>query len=218
MHQLPNYNVYIFDCDGVILDSNQLKINAMENALINFFGSNNKVVDCIEYFKKNFGTSRFNHVKFFVNNIFMLSGSDKEIAYEEILLNYSAQCRSLYLLADLTPGILEFITKLKGKVYVASGSEQNELRAVFKERNLEIYFQDIYGSPTAKVELVAKILQESNSNKALMFGDALSDMDSAFSNSIDFIAYLPYSNVKKELELASIERGFPVIHSWSSVT
>jgi phosphoglycolate phosphatase-like HAD superfamily hydrolase len=218
LHQLSNYNVYIFDCDGVILDSNQLKINAMENALINFFGSNNKVVDCIEYFKKNFGTSRFHHVKFFVNNIFMLSGSDKEDAYEKILLNYSVQCKSLYLLADLTPGILEFINKLKGKVYVASGSEQNELRAVFKERNLEIYFQNIYGSPTAKVELVKNILQENNSNKALMFGDALSDMDSAFSNSIDFVAYLPYSNVKKELELASLEHGFPVIYSWRTDT
>jgi phosphoglycolate phosphatase-like HAD superfamily hydrolase len=218
LHHLPSYNVYIFDCDGVILDSNQLKINAMENALIKFFGSNNKIDDCIEYFKKNFGTSRFHHVEFFVNNIFMLSGSEKEDAYEKILLNYSAQCRSLYLLAELTPGVLEFITKLKGKVYIASGSEQNELRAVFKERNLEIYFQDIYGSPTTKVELVAKILQESNSNKALMFGDALSDMYSAFSNSIDFVAYLPYSNVRKELELASIERGFPVIYSWRSDT
>jgi phosphoglycolate phosphatase-like HAD superfamily hydrolase len=122
------------------------------------------------------------------------------------------------LLADLTPGILEFINKLKGKVYVASGSEQNELRAVFKERNLEIYFQNIYGSPTAKVELVKNILQENNSNKALMFGDALSDMDSAFSNSIDFVAYLPYSNVKKELELASLEHGFPVIYSWRTDT
>ena len=33
MPPLNDYEVYIFDCDGVILDSNQLKIKAMKQAL-----------------------------------------------------------------------------------------------------------------------------------------------------------------------------------------
>ena len=49
-----------------------------------------------------------------------------------------------------------------------------------------------------------------------MFGDALSDMTSALENSIDFIAYLPYSNVREKLEKESLEREFSIIDSWRS--
>ena len=34
MHQLSNYDLCIFDCDGVILDANTIKINAMAKAVI----------------------------------------------------------------------------------------------------------------------------------------------------------------------------------------
>lgn len=215
MHPIYNYDIYIFDCDGVILDSNQLKIDAMEKALIDFFGYNKKIDDCVAYFKKNFGTSRFHHVAYFVNEIFMFSGTEKDHAYKSILLNYSAQCKTLYLNSNLTPGILGFISRLKGKIYIASGSEQNELREVFKARDLDKYFQGIYGSPTPKVELVASILQNNGCNKAIMFGDALSDMKAASENLIDFIAYLPFSNVKDELKEESLKRGFSTLNSWS---
>ncbi len=87
MHPIYNYDVYIFDCDGVILDSNQLKIDAMKKALIKFFGDDHKIAECVEYFKRNFGTSRFHHVEHFVNEIFMFSGDEKNNAYEKAVKN-----------------------------------------------------------------------------------------------------------------------------------
>jgi phosphoglycolate phosphatase-like HAD superfamily hydrolase len=215
MRPISDYDTYIFDCDGVILDSNQLKIDAMEKALIKFFGNDKKTNVCVDYFKKNFGTSRFHHVKYFVNQIFMLSGNERDKAYENILLNYSAQCKELYLKSNLTPGILEFIAGLNGRIYIASGSEENELREVFKERKLDKYFQGIYGSPTPKVELIASIMQKEAPKEAIMFGDAFSDMKAAADNLIDFAAYLPFSNVKHELKDESLKRGFSTLNSWS---
>jgi len=215
MLQISNYDVFIFDCDGVILDSNQLKIKAMEQAIIKSIGSHSKISNCIDYFKKNFGSSRFHHVDYFVNEVFCLSGNEKDKVYNNILSNYSEQCKALYLTCNLTPGILDFITSLNGKVYVASGSEQTELRQVFEERKLDSYFEKIYGSPVAKVELVATIRENEPDKKIVMFGDALSDLRAASHNLIDFVAYLPFSNVTNELKEESLKRGYTTINSWS---
>lgn len=213
MPLLSNYDVYIFDCDGVILDSNQLKVEAMKQALNECLGPHKKISECLEYFKKNFGTSRFNHINVFVTEILILPVSERKETYDELLCCYSAQCKKLYLNAELTPGILEFIKGLSGKKYIASGSEQNELREVFKVRGLDVYFEKVLGSPETKVNLVSNILKDTCSN-AVMFGDAISDMNAALDNSIDFIGYLPYSKVKNELQLESLNHGFPVIDSW----
>lgn len=214
MRPLSDYDIYIFDCDGVILDSNQLKVEAMRQALFECIGAHEKINECLDYFKRNFGTSRFNHINIFINDILTLSVSERKKAYDELLSCYSVRCKQLYLKAELTPGILEFVQGLSGKKYIASGSEQNELREVFKDRGLDLHFEKILGSPEAKVNLVANILSDTCFN-AVMFGDAISDMKAALDNSIDFIAYLPYSNVRDELVLESRNRGFTIMETWS---
>ena len=214
MPPLNDYEVYIFDCDGVILDSNQLKIKAMKQALYDSLGENDKISECLDYFKTNFGTSRFNHINVFVTEILVLPVCERKSIYNDILSSYSSKCKKLYLMAELTPGFLDFIQGLSGKKYVASGSDQTELIEVFKARSLDIYFERILGSPEAKVNLVSNILKDNHRN-AVMFGDAISDMKAAIDNSIDFIGYLPYSNVKDELLKESKIRGFSVIESWS---
>lgn len=209
------YDVYIFDCDGVILDSNQLKINAMARALSSLGFQPNHIQRCSEYFSQNFGKSRFHHVTHFVENLLDVDESSDSKAVEgQILDLFSSQCKQLYLEADLTPGYLNFIQSLKGKKYVASGSVQEELRDVFKIRELYHYFDGIYGSPTAKSENIKQILALENTNNAIMFGDALSDLEASLENQIDFIAYRPYSNVPDKLTTQSYNKGFNVIDQW----
>jgi len=214
MPPLNDYDLYIFDCDGVILDSNQLKIQAMKQALYECVGEHNKLNECLEYFKKNFGTSRFNHVNIFVSEILELPEIERLNVYNKILSCYSQQCKVLYLTAKLTPGVLEFIQGLSGNKYIASGSEQSELIEVFRKRGLNIYFENILGSPESKTNLVSNIIKDKPYN-AVMFGDAISDMNAALDNNIDFIAYLPYSNVSEELIIESENRGFTIMNSWS---
>jgi len=217
MHPIANYDVYIFDCDGVILDSNQLKIDAMENALASIINDSEKVNVCVDYFRNNFGRSRFHHIDVFVEQFLLLDDTSKDKVKGDILQAYSSQCKSLYLKAKLTPGFIEFITHLSGKKYIASGSEQQELREVFKARNLDAYFDGIFGSPTKKSDLVTNILQLSNSDNAIMFGDAISDLEAAKINNINFIAYLPYSNVKARLAELVPKVDATTINAWSEL-
>jgi phosphoglycolate phosphatase-like HAD superfamily hydrolase len=217
MHPIANYDVYIFDCDGVILDSNQLKIDAMQCALESITTDPKKVDICVDYFRNNFGRSRFHHVDIFIEQFLQLD-KNVEVNIKQKLLNaYSTQCKALYLLADLTPGFLDFIDTLTGKKYIASGSEQNELRDVFRKRDLDKYFDDIYGSPTKKSDLVSDILVLTETNNAIMFGDAISDLEAAQLNNIDFIAYIPFSNVAKSLADRSVSLGCRVTSDWIEI-
>lgn len=217
MRPIASYDIYIFDCDGVILDSNQLKIDAMEKALLSMVTDIEKVSQCVDYFRNNFGKSRFHHVDVFVENILNLVGNEKLSIKESILQGYSSQCKALYLSAELTPGFMDLISSLQGKKYIASGSEQQELRDVFKARNLASYFDDIFGSPAKKSDLVANILESNKQRNAIMFGDAISDLEAANNSEIDFIGYLPFSNIASKLEALSIEYGYQTIDKWSEI-
>ncbi|MGY5449830.1 HAD family hydrolase [Agarivorans sp. MS3-6] len=217
MRLLSKYEVYIFDCDGVILDSNQLKIEAMRNALEAHFSAQDLITECVDYFRHNFGKSRFHHVAYFLDAIIKVEGTKKQEFEQQILADFSKQCRALYLTAELTPGFIAFLSHCKGKRYVASGSEQSELRDVFAQRGLDGYFDGVFGSPTPKVELIQYILEQENSTNAVMFGDAESDMLSAQKNHIDFVFYSPYSNVKeKMLEQCSLHQHL-IIDDFSTV-
>ncbi|RTR35969.1 HAD family hydrolase [Shewanella canadensis] len=214
MHQIFNYNLYIFDCDGVILDSNALKVQAMKEALEALSFKSELVTECVTYFANNFGKSRFHHVTHFVNEILELRSEQKAEIEAKILSDFSNQCKELYLTASLTPGFLNLIQTLPGKKFVASGSEQSELRAVFKTRGLDKYFVDVFGSPTLKTQLLSNILQSQPDARALMIGDAVSDFDASQENNIDFICYVPYSNVPMRMQLLSKEHQFEVIEHW----
>ncbi|MCG9723417.1 HAD hydrolase-like protein [Shewanella sp. Isolate7] len=216
MHLLSEYEVYIFDCDGVILNSNQLKIEAMKNALEAHFSSQVLINECVNYFRQNFGKSRFHHVSHFLDNIFEIDERDKDELEQFVLNDFSKQCRTLYLSAELTPNFIEFLEQCEGKRYVASGSEQNELRDVFKKRCLDIHFDGVFGSPRPKAQLIQDILQRGHTTNAVMFGDAESDLLSAKQNNIDFVFYSPFSNVKeKMIKLCDLEQ-YMVIDDFSN--
>jgi len=217
MPQLNDYEVYIFDCDGVILDSNQLKIEAMKNTLKMHFSDQNMIEECLEYFSNNFGKSRFHHVAHFLEKILMIATEEKSEIEQLILEDFSRQCRTLYLSAKLTPHFISFVEQCRGKRHVASGSEQGELRDVFYQRNLDKLFDGIFGSPTPKEEIIKRIVEQEQNTNAVMFGDSESDMLSAQQNKIDFVFYAPFSNVKeKMLEKCKLHQ-FLIIDDFSTV-
>jgi phosphoglycolate phosphatase-like HAD superfamily hydrolase len=217
MLQFSDYEVYIFDCDGVILDSNQLKIDAMKAALEKAILDPKIVESCVDYFSKNFGRSRFHHVDVFIENFIGLKGDASNSLREQLLKDYSTQCKKLYLTANVTPGFFELLNQLEGVKYVASGSEQEELREIFETRKFNSCFKNIFGSPAKKSQLLKNILEAENNKKAIMIGDALSDLESALTNNIDFIGYLPFSNVASELQEQAQFAGFNVIQNWEEL-
>jgi len=215
MHQLSEYDLIIFDCDGVILDSNQLKIDAMGKALERFsFVTPQLRAQCVDFFAKNFGKSRFYHVNHFVDNILPLADDAKEDIYNQVLAAFADVLATDYQNAELTPYFAEMLPKLDATLAVASGSEEQELQRIFTARGFAEHYAVILGSPTKKTDNVATILKDIPHKRAVMIGDAVSDFEAAQDNAIDFIAYTPLSNVPEKMHALSKEHGFLELREW----
>jgi HAD superfamily hydrolase (TIGR01549 family) len=183
---LNQYDIIIFDCDGVLLDTNFLKCQAFGQAVEEY---PKKIVDdFVEHCKRTFGVSRY--IKFKEFFIDFAKEPFQEDKYNEMLKKYATNCSNIYQNAKITPGcinLLEELSSLNKKLYVASGSDEKELIDNFKNRELDKYFSKIYGSPRAKTECAAEIMRDNLNKKIVFIGDAISDMMTSKELGIDFI-------------------------------
>jgi phosphoglycolate phosphatase-like HAD superfamily hydrolase len=186
------YDIIIFDCDGVLIDINHLKSEAFGKAVEGY--PPETVEDFVNYCKKTFGISRYVKFKEFFSDF--AKEPYQEEKYNTLLINYATICKEIYTKANITPGCEKLLLELSNKnkeVYVASGSDEKELNEVFKNRNLSKYFRGIFGSPKTKLECVSIIIKNHPNKKAVLIGDALSDMKTAKELNIDFIYMSKYT-------------------------
>jgi len=89
MRRFSDYDLLIFDCDGVILDSNTLKIDAMRSALTEFDITTEEANRCALFFAENFGKSRFYHVDYYClshNNKFLSESTSYNTLVKPVIL------------------------------------------------------------------------------------------------------------------------------------
>jgi HAD superfamily hydrolase (TIGR01549 family) len=197
---LSQYDIIIFDCDGVLIDVNLLKCEAFGKVVEDY--SSEIVENFVNYCKKTFGISRYVKFKEFLSNY--AKEPFQEDKYNILLSKYANICDEIYGYAAITPGsekLLLELSNLNKNLYVASGSDEKELNKVFKSRNLSKYFNGIYGSPKTKLECTSIILKNHPNKKVVFIGDALSDMKSAKENHIDFVYMSKYTVQSKEQDL-----------------
>ena len=79
--------------------------------------------------------------------------------------------------------------KEKVPVFVASGSDEEELRAVFRDHEIIQYFAGVYGSPAKKIENIRKIMAQRNvaPEEVLFVGDGGGDYQATRALDVPFI-------------------------------
>ena len=187
MIDLQKYDFYIFDCDGVILDSNNIKSIAFAEALVDEPSS--MIEEFIEYHKKNGGISRYEKFRYYFEE---MKKSDKvELEIKMALYNYANIIFESLLKCNYIPGVIKFIEilfKSSKTLFVVSGSDEKELKKIFRERSIDIYFNKIYGSPINKIENTKKVLDSLDGLKnGVFFGDSQIDYKAAKNFNIEFI-------------------------------
>lgn len=212
---LDEYNVLIFDCDGVIFDTTQLKLEAFKDALSGF---DYKYIEKFsDYFMMNFGRSRYVHVRHFIENILKIPL--RPSLYDQIILDYGSLCLEIYDGAKMCEGVLELLERSNNsKKYIASGSDQSELRSVFANRGLDYFFKVIYGSPRAKNDIVSEICSKHQDEKILMIGDAEADYLASEKAGIDFLFIERYSADKANMKILAATKGFKTLWDFSDLS
>jgi phosphoglycolate phosphatase-like HAD superfamily hydrolase len=209
---LNQYDIIIFDCDGVLIDVNFLKCEAFGKAVEGY--TSEIVENFINYCRKTFGVSRYVKFKVFISE-FAKEPFNQE-KYEIFLKKYASICKEIYQVANITPGcekLLWELSSLNKNLYVASGSDEEELNEVFLDRNLSSYFKNIYGSPKTKSECTEIILNKYPNLKAVFIGDALSDFNTARNHRIDFIYMSKYTVQTEEQDILCKNGAIRVINT-----
>ena len=186
MQKITDYKTIIFDFDGVLINSNQIKSNCFRDVSIKY--GDNFSEKLVLYHQENGGISRHIKFKYFFNEILKLSNHQKE--YDEILNDYSKCVTNKIIEAEKFEDY-NLITKLyeHDNFHIVSGSDQKELIEITKLIGVYKYFQNnIYGSPKNKDQIFKENIKSKKIKyPAIYFGDSKYDYISSSNNNIDFV-------------------------------
>tara|TARA_Y100000741_G_scaffold171713_1_gene130039 strand:- start:1694 stop:2350 length:657 start_codon:yes stop_codon:yes gene_type:complete len=189
-----NYDFYIFDCDGVILNSNQIKTEAFSKALEG--EPEDSIAELIEFHKENGGLSRYEKFRYYFSSINPIA-EEYENNIDKALNNFKNIVFKDLISCDYIPGVISYLESIKEKgalIFVNSGGDEEELKLVFKKRGIDCLFTSIKGSPSSKKSNNESIMNSIGVNmKGVFFGDSKLDYEVAKQFGLDFILISGYS-------------------------
>jgi phosphoglycolate phosphatase-like HAD superfamily hydrolase len=180
------YSSWVFDCDGVILDSNKAKANAFYAAALRYGEHTAEAIRT--YHMNNGGISRFTKFRYVFE--MLLGRTEYEDDYQLMIRDFSQCSKEELKLCKPVSGVREFLQSApKGtKRFVVSGAEEEELKWCLEFHGLAQYFDGIYGSPKAKPEILASLIKSNLAPApAIYFGDSKYDFESATASGYDFV-------------------------------
>ncbi len=186
----------IFDFDGVIVESAQIKTRAFRRLFERVFPDEIEAI--VRHHRDNMGISRFEKFRHIYNNIVRLPLSKAKEA--ELGRRFSALVLDEVLKAPYVGGAEEFFRHYyrNYSLFIASGTPDRELKMILSRRKISRFFQGIYGASSAKEEIIARILADFSLKRAeaVFVGDAASDLRAASVTGISFIGRIYKDNYR----------------------
>jgi phosphoglycolate phosphatase-like HAD superfamily hydrolase len=181
------YKNLIFDFDGVLAESNEIRFNGFRLLFKGF--PENQIDELVIYAKKNGGISRYEKINYFFQKI--RGESILEDSLQNLAARFSDIVRQDVIKAKPVKGSVEFLRENFSKFNFAlvSGSDQSELRVVCRERKIDHFFKMILGSPVKKEDNIAQLLESLRwrPDETVYIGDSNNDLEASQGNRIDFI-------------------------------
>lgn len=195
-YHLKNYTTLIFDCDGVVLDSNKVKSEAFYYATLSYGVAAAQAM--VDYHVANGGVSRYKKFAHFLEQIAPAHVEYQGRDLETLLQAYSGHVREGLLSCEMASG-LEALRQqtLDARWLIVSGGDQAELRDVFAQRGVSDCFDGgIFGSPDTKDEILARELANGNvQHPAIFLGDSKYDHQAASAAGLNFVFLSGWSEV-----------------------
>ena len=181
------YQYIIFDFDGVLVESNEIRFNGFRKLFKDF--PQEHVEKLVAYAKANGGISRYKKIAYFFSEIMQEPISDELV--NKWADRFSKLVEQDIVEAQSVEGSLEFLEKYVDQLdfAIVSGSDQTELRSICRKRHIDHFFKSILGSPVEKKDNLAALLSDLNwqHDKSLYVGDSNNDLEAAKANSLDFV-------------------------------
>lgn len=191
MMRPSDFEVILWDFDGVIIDSNSVREFGFREVLKEF--DSEQVEQLIDFHNANGGWSRYVKFRYFYEEILKRPISESQV--QELANRFSSiMVESLpnpELLIEETVCFIQKMHSKRKQMHIVSGSDGSELRTLCEQLELSKYFLSINGSPTPKTALVKAIIDNGNTSTSqyCLVGDAVNDYAAANQNEIQFFGY-----------------------------
>lgn len=182
--ELTNYQNIILDFDGVLLDSNNIKKEAIKKAVNGYLSSEQEIENYVNYFTTNNGITR---------EIKIAHYFEKMEDYQKVLNRYNEALKQDLLQAQLTEGCKLFLLQLQyyhHLPYVLSGADKDEVLFLLQRNGILQNFCKVMGGPLSKYQNLDKLVLN---GKTLYIGDSLVDYEVARTYNFDFVFMYQYS-------------------------
>lgn len=185
---------FVFDCDGVLLNSNQVKTRAFYNVALQY--GDKPAQELVDYHIQHGGISRYKKFTYLLTDILKKDLNQKEL--ESLLAAFANEVKKRLMTCEEAQGLQELRKKTcHARWHVVSGGDQDELREVFIRRNLDRLFDGgIFGSPDTKDQIFQREIKNGNIlTPALFLGDSKYDFKASKAAGLNFVFISGWSEV-----------------------
>lgn len=215
---IESYKTIVFDCDGVVLNSNKIKTQAFFRASLPYGKASAEAM--VAYHVANGGVSRYEKFAYFIERIAPIMAPGVVGPGLDSLLRVYAEEVHRGLLSSAVAGGLDRlrVTTATARWLIVSGGDQAELHEIFARRNLADRFDGgIFGSPDSKDEILVRELENGNiQTPALFLGDSKYDHQAAKRAGLNFIFVSDWSEFGQWREYCE-QHSIPVISKLSDL-
>lgn len=194
--KIQEYKSIVFDCDGVVLDSNVVKTEAYFRTAKNLGATDSEAQALVDYHVRLGGISRYHKFDYYLREILHQAATETNI---QVLLDEFARELEVGLMeCGIAEGLAELRSATKQANWmILSGGDQLEIRTLFTNRNLAHFFDGgLFGSPDNKDTVLAR--EKLNGNlqfPALFIGDSKYDHEAATRAGLDFVFLSDWTEV-----------------------
>ncbi|MDX6368718.1 MAG: hypothetical protein QOG93_220 [Gaiellaceae bacterium] len=204
---LARFDVVIFDLDGVVLDSNELKVDCMQATLEEFEPA--IAAGFLTDFRRTFGRSRLEHFRSLYEDHLRRAGEFEQF-YDVYAGKYAGHLAVRYPKVPMCEYARELLFRLserRARLCVVTGTPTGEAEHVLAEHGVRSCFGAVLGGEQGKVERIAQVLGDYDvgPSQVVLIGDAPHDRVAAATAGIAFVFVERYALWSREEVMASAD-------------
>jgi beta-phosphoglucomutase-like phosphatase (HAD superfamily) len=178
--------VLIFDFDGVIVESNNIKDQAFEIIFKKYPMYYDQLMN---YHRENVSISRYDKFDYLLN---LISEESNHYLKNKLLDEFSLITLNLMQSVPFVEGVIDFLKSINNKIpiYLASVTPIADLEVILLKLKINSFFKKVYGCPPwIKSEAIADIIkiEKALPSEVILIGDSYGDQRAASINNIKFI-------------------------------
>ena len=189
--------IMVFDFDGVIIDSTEVKVDEYRNLFSQFTKNEDTLNKIISIYRNSAGIPREITLKKVFKEVLDKTVSNQEV--ENLSLDYSKHIFLRLETIEPLKGFLEYLAIHKEiNKHIISGAPNSDIFYLIKKLNLSKYFKSIKGGPLNKKNEIINIMKlaKVKARDIVYFGDQKNDCIAAKSAGVGFIGINAGSNLE----------------------